>query len=162
MTNSSIPAVAALAQTADEPRRIASNEPTLDTMIQLAFAVRSHRVIAAGSAAFDIYRGLCHRGFSRVTTAAKYRVPCIQHDVALVAGEESDQALAALLIRIVPFLNNRATVAVWIDSLGRRSGGKAQLLLGRLGFHIEAGAKCEVGFVLAARRREWSYFANAA
>ncbi len=141
---------------------IASNEPTLDTMIQLAFAVKSHRVIAAGSAAFDIYRGLCRRGFSRVTTAAKYRVPCIQHDVALVAGEESDQALEALLIRIVPFLNNRATMSVWINSVGRRSGGRIQQLLERLGFHVEAGAKCEVGFVLAARRREWSYFANAA
>jgi hypothetical protein len=35
---------------------IVSCEPILDTMIQMAFARRSHRVIAAGSAAPEIYR----------------------------------------------------------------------------------------------------------
>jgi len=142
--------------------RIASSEPVLDTMIQLAFAVKSHRVIAAGSAAFDLYRGLCRRGFSRVATAVSSRGRCIQHDVALVAGEEADQALEALSIRIVPLLNSRAAIAVWIDSVGRRRGNKIQLLLERLGFRVESGARCEVGFILSARRREWTHLANVA
>jgi hypothetical protein len=141
---------------------IASCEPILDTMIQLAFARQSQRVIAAGSAAFDIYRGLYRRGFSRVTTAAHCRVRRIQHDVALIAGQESVQALEALLIRIMPLLNRQATVAVWIDSIERRRGRSIQLLLERLGFRVESGAKCEIGFVLAARRHERNQLANVA
>jgi hypothetical protein len=141
---------------------IASCEPILDTMIQLAFASRSHRVIAAGSAAFEIYCGLCRRGFSRVTTARCRGLPFPQHDVALIAGQESVQALEALLIRIMPRLNRQATIAMWIDSVERRRGRTVQLLLERLGFRVESGAKCEIGFVLAARRREPNFLANAA
>lgn len=141
---------------------IASFEPILDTMIQLAFAGRSQRVIAAGSAAFDIYRGLCCRGFSRATTAAHRRVPCPQHDVALIAGQESVRALEALLIRIMPVLDRQATVAIWIDTVERRRGRSTQLLLERLGFRVECGAKCESGYVLAARRHERNYLANVA
>jgi len=47
------------------------SDSILDTMIQLALALRSHRVIAVGSAAFDIYHGLCRRGFSRVAESSK-------------------------------------------------------------------------------------------
>jgi hypothetical protein len=54
-------------------------EPILDTMIQMAFAQRSHRVIAAGSAAREIYRGLYRRGFSRVATAANLHTPGTPH-----------------------------------------------------------------------------------
>ena len=66
----------------------------------------------AGSNAFDIYLGLYDRGFSRVTTTATCRIPCGQHDVALIAGEHSIQALEAQLVRIMPFLNIPATMAV--------------------------------------------------
>jgi hypothetical protein len=145
-----------------EPNAIAANEPILDAMIQLALAARSHRVIAAGSTAVDIYRGLCRRGFSRVSTTATCSVGCAQHDVALVAGEHTIQALEAVLLRIVPFLNSQAMIAVWIDSVGPQRGKRIQLLLERLGFRIECGTKCESGFVLAARRHERNYLVNAA
>jgi len=80
----------------------------------------------------------------------------------LIAGQESVQALEALLIRIMPRLNRQATIAMWIDSVERRRGRTVQLLLERLGFRVESGAKCEIGFVLAARRREPNFLANAA
>jgi len=82
--------------------------------------------------------------------------------VALVAGEHTIQALEAVLLRIVPFLNSQAMIAVWIDSVGPQRGKRIQLLLERLGFRIECGTKCESGFVLAARRHERNYLVNAA
>lgn len=67
------------------------------------------------------------------------------------------------MVRIVPFLNARATVAVWVDSgAGQHGGKRLQLLLEQLGFRIEAGARCENGVVVSAQRREWSEVANAA
>jgi hypothetical protein len=137
-------------------------ESIVDTMIQLASAGRSHRVITAGSAAVDIYCGLCRRGFERVTTAAHRRVPGTQYDVALIAGQESVRGLEALLIRIMPLLNCHAIVAVWVDAMERRRGSTVQLLLERLGFHVESGAKCETGFILAARRQQRNDLANVA
>jgi hypothetical protein len=50
-------------------------EPILDAMFQMTFARRSHRVIAAASAAPEIYCGLYRRGFSRVVTAANPYAP---------------------------------------------------------------------------------------
>lgn len=145
-----------------QPHLIASSEQIMETMIELTRLSKSDRVIAAGSNAFDVYLGLHDRGFSRVATTATCRIPCGQHDVALVAGQHSIQALEALLVRIVPFLNTRATTAVWVGPDEHHRTNKLHLLLARLGFRIEAGAKCENGFVLSARRREWSHTAIAA
>jgi len=141
---------------------LGSDERILDTMIQLARATKAHRVIVAGSSAFDIYIGLLQRGFSRTVTTVTCRIPCGQHDVALVSGDHSVTALERLLARVVPFLNSRATLAVWVSAQEHGSGRKLQLLLERLGFRIEAGAKCENGVVLSAQRREWSQIAKAA
>jgi hypothetical protein len=141
---------------------IFSWEQILDTMIQLASAGRSHRVITAGSAACDIYCGLRRRGFEWVTATADHRISVAQYDLALIAGQQSIRALETLLIRIMPLLNRQATVAVWIDAVERWRGHTIQLLLERLGFRVESGAKCEVGYVLAARRHEGNDLANVA
>lgn len=146
-----------------EPDPVACTAPIMNAMIDLTRLSKAHRVIAAGASALDIYLDLHERGFSRVGTTATGRIPCGQHDVGLVAGRHSMQALEALLVRIVPFLNARATVAVWVDSgAGQHGGKRLQLLLERLGFRIEAGARCENGVVVSAQRREWSEVANAA
>jgi len=143
-----------------EPDPVACTAPIMNAMIDLTRLSKAHRVIAAGASALDIYLDLHERGFSRVGTTATCRIPCGQHDVGLVAGRHSMQAL---LVRIVPFLNARATVAVWVDSgAGQHGGKRLQLLLERLGFRIEAGARCENGVVVSAQRREWSEVANAA
>src|SRR5262245_3245917 len=146
-----------------ERNSIPSTASIMDAMIDLTRLCKSHRVSAAGPSALDLARDLHERGFWRVATTATCRIPCGQHDVGLVAGRHSMQALEALLLRIVPFLNARATVAVWVDAgAGQHGGKKLQLLLERLGFRIEAGARCENGVVVSAQRREWSQVANAA
>jgi hypothetical protein len=145
-----------------EQHIIPSSERIMEAMIDLTGLSRSHRVIVAGSNAFDIYVSLHHRGFSRAATTTTCRVPCGQHDVALVAGAHSSQALEALLARVVSFLNARATLGVWVESQGHHRSRKLSTLLGELGFRIEAGAKCENGFVFSARRSEPSHVANAA
>lgn len=144
------------------PHLVHSDEQIVDTMIELTCLSKSHRVIVAGSDAFDVYLGLYERGFSRVATTTTCRIPCGQHDVALIAGQHSIQALEALVSRIMLFLNTRAIAAVWIASDENQAGKKLRSLLEQAGFRIEAGAKCADGFVLSARRAEWSHVANAA
>jgi hypothetical protein len=134
----------------------------LDAMIGLTRLSNSRRVIVAGSDAFGMYLGLLDRGFARATTTATCRVPCGQHDAAFISGRYSIQVLEALLDRVVPFLNARASIAVRIDASAGYQGNKLQASLERLGFRIEAGTKCENGFILSAQRRDWSPMAKAA
>ncbi len=136
------------------------SEPTLDTMIQLAQIGKSHRVVVAGAAGLDIYRGLCRCGILRVTALADSAVSHIQHDAALVAGQHSIKALEALLIRVVSRLHDQGTIAVWVDSVGGQRAKPNQLALERLAFHIQSAAKCQTGFAIAARRNDC--LANAA
>lgn len=130
------------------------SEPTLDTMIELAHVGRSHRIIAAGAADLDICCGLYRRGFVRVTALTDRFVSRIQHDAALVAGQHSAKALEGLLIRVVPRLHTQGTIAVWVDSVGGQRGKAIQLALERLAFHVQSAAKCQSGFVIAARRND--------
>ena len=140
----------------------ADDDQIMDTMVDLTRLSKSHRVIVAGSQAFDIYLGLYQRGFCCVATTATCRIPCGQHDVALIVGRHSIQTLETLLFRIVTFLNTRSTLAVWVSSDERQCGRTLPRLLERLGFRIEAAAKCNHGVVLSARRSEWSQLAKAA
>ena len=142
--------------------QIPSQERIVDTMIELTRAAPCHRLIVAGSDALNVYLSLHQRGFSRAVTMATCRFPCSQHDVALIAGEHSVQALEALLVRVLPFLKTSAAVAVRLGSGGQLDGGKLQSLLERTGFRVEVGSRCESGFVLSARRRECGHLANAA
>jgi hypothetical protein len=132
------------------------------TMIDLTRLSKTHRVIVAGADGFDLYVDLHLRGFSRVSTTATCRFPCGQHDVALIAGQHSIQALQAILARIAPYLNVSATVAVWVSATEQKIGNELRITLERLGFRIEAGAKCDDGFVILAQRCGWNQIANAA
>jgi hypothetical protein len=143
-----------------EPRTASADQRIVDTMVQLTRAAPSHRVIAAGPDAFNLYLDLLQRGFRVATTTG--RTPCGQYDIALVAGEYSIQALEAQLTRLIPFLNTRAIVALQIDADENRLGGRVQSLLERLGFRIEAGTRCDRGFVLSAQRRACNHVANVA
>jgi hypothetical protein len=144
------------------PYQAPSDERVMDAMIEITRLSESQRVIVAGPHAFDTYLGLLDRGFSRAVTTATCRVPCGQHDVALLTGRHSVQAMEALLLRIVPFLTTRAILAVWMGSDGHQRARALQQMLERLGFRIEAGARCQDGFVLCARRQDWKPAANAA
>jgi hypothetical protein len=82
---------------------IPSDERIVDTMIELARAAKTHQMIVSG------------RGYSRVTTAKTCRVPCGEHDVALVAWREhSIKALATTLDWLVHFLSPAGVWVVWI------------------------------------------------
>jgi hypothetical protein len=106
----------------------ASCKPVLDTMIELALARHSHRVIVAGSAALDIYAALCQRGFCRLATATHRRTPGSGYDVAFIAGYQSLVALEAALLRVTPVLNSHATIAIWVNAVGQGHGQTVQRL----------------------------------
>lgn len=131
---------------------IAGTTALLDAMIQLTFARQSHRIVVTGSSAPDIYAALCRRGFCRVTTATHRRPPGGGYDVAFISSHQSLAALESALLRIAPLLGSCASIAIWVGGIGH--GQTIQRLLQRAGFAVQSGAKCENGFVLAARRNE--------
>jgi hypothetical protein len=134
----------------------------LDAMIGLARLSTSCRVIVAGSQAFGLYLGLLDRGFARAANTATCRVPCGQHGAALIAGDYSANGLDRLLERMVPFLNARATVVIWMNAVAEQEAGKPRTTLERFGFRIEAGTRCDGGFVVCAQRGNFSPLAKAA
>jgi len=141
---------------------IASSKPVLDTMIELAVARHSHRVVVAGSAALDICAALCRRGFCRVATATHRRLPGGGYDVAFITGYHSLATLEERLLRVAQLLTGHATIAIWVNAVGQGHGQTIQQLLRRTGFIVQSGAKCENGYVLAASRHEGSVLANIA
>jgi hypothetical protein len=110
----------------------------------------------------ELYLALRRRGFSRVATAATCRIPRGQHTVGLVAGHNSLQAIEAALAEISQFLGASAAVAVLIDC--RESGANMRIRgkLEQMGFRIEAGVRCQQGFVLSAVRQGFGQMENAA
>jgi hypothetical protein len=142
---------------------IPSDERIVDTMIQLARAVKLHRVIVTGSNSADIFVELHRRGYHRATTTKICRAPCGQYDVALVAWREpSIRALETILERLVHFLSAVGVLVVWIGPHERVPPQALRLTLGRLGFRIESGTRCENGIAIAARRHESVPAAKAA
>jgi hypothetical protein len=66
------------------------------------------------------------------------------------------------LVRIAPLLNSHGTIAIWVNAVAQGHGQTIQRLLQATGFVVQSGAKCENGFVLAARRHEGGVLANVA
>jgi hypothetical protein len=140
---------------------ISSDERIVDAMIQLAGAAKSHRMIVAGSNSFEVFLELHRRGYPRVTTTKTCRVPCGQHDVALVAcREHSIRALETTLDPLVPFLSDLGVLVIWVGP--HQPHQALRLALERLGFRIESGTCCENGVVVSARRRESNAVAKIA
>jgi hypothetical protein len=89
----------------------------MDTMIQLARAAKSNRMIVAGPNSSEVFLELHHRGYLRVTTAKLCGVPCGQFDVALVAWRErSINAIETTLNGLVQFLSTTGPLESLIDS----------------------------------------------
>ena len=141
---------------------VVPDEQILDAMLLLARASKSHRILVASSNAVDIYLGLLQRGFTHAATPATSRFPCGQYDVALLAGHHSIQALENLIDRVVPYLNTRASVSMWIGSYELARAQTLQIALERLGFRVEAGTRCETGFILSAQRQQMGKVAKVA
>jgi hypothetical protein len=135
-----------------QPGFIPSDDRIVDTMIGLACAAKSHRIILAGSNSFETFLELRRRGYPRVTTTRICRAPFGQHDVAFIAQRApSVRALEAILEGLVHFLSPVGVLVVWIGP-HQISSRSFRLFLEKLGFRIESGTCCESGVVLSARR----------
>jgi hypothetical protein len=131
-------------------------------MIALTRLTNSLRVIVAGSDSMEHYLALRQRGFVRVATPATCRLPRGQHAVGLVAGQNSLLDIEASLDQISRLLAANAALAVLIDSRESGLSLKIRTKLERLGFRIEAGVRCQRGFVLSAYRQGFGQMENAA
>ena len=145
-----------------QPRSVSDQEQLVDTMIGLTRLTGLHRAIVAGSGSMEFYLSLRRRGFLRVATAATCRIPKGQHAIALITGQNSLQAIEAALVELSPFLSTSASVAVLIDSREIGAGQRIREKLEQMGFRIEAGVRCQEGFVLSAIRHGFGQMENAA
>jgi hypothetical protein len=145
-----------------QPHSASDREQVVDTMIGLTRLTNLHRAIVVGSCSMEIYLALRRRGFLRLATAATCRIPKGQHSVGLIAGHNSLQAIEAALIEISPFLGTSAAIAVLIDSREIGAGLRIREKLERLGFRVEAGVRCQEGFVLSAIRHGFGQMKKAA
>ncbi len=145
-----------------QPPSISSREQVIDTMIGLTCLSSLHRAIIAGSGSTELYLALRRRGFIRVATPATCRIRKGQHAIGLITGQNSLQAIEAALTEISQFLSASAAIAVLIDS--RESGFSLRIRtkLEQMGFRIEAGVRCQEGFVLSAIRHGFGQMENAA
>jgi hypothetical protein len=139
-----------------------SREQVLDTMIELTRLSHLHRAILAGSDRMEFYSALRQRGFFRVSTTETCRSPKGQHAVGLVTGQNSLAAIESALTRISPFLCANAAIAVLIDSHESGVSLRIRAKLEQIGFRIEAGVRCQQGFVLSAYRQGFGQMENAA
>jgi hypothetical protein len=134
---------------------IASDERSVDAMIQLARVAKSHRMIVAGSNSSEIFLELHRRGYPHVTTTKTSRAPCGQHDVALMAWRKQPiGALETTLDQLARFLSAAGVLVVWLGPQERMLNRTLRLALERLDFRIESGILCENGVAVSARRLE--------
>ena len=144
------------------PHSASKHEQVVDTMIELTRLSHLHRAIVAGSDSLELYLALRRRGFIRAATTATCRIPKAQHAVGLIAGQNSLGAIEAALAEISPYLCAYAAIAVLIDSRESGLSLKIRSRLEQMGFRIEAGVRCQQGFVLSAYRQGFGQMENAA
>jgi hypothetical protein len=137
-------------------------EQIIDTMVDLTRLSNLHRAIIAGSDSLELYLALRRRGFFRIATTATCRIPRGQHSVGLITGQNSLQVLEAALVDISHFLGATAAIAVLIGSRESSLSQRIRAKLEQLGFRIEAGVRCQQGFVLSAYRQGFGQMENAA
>jgi hypothetical protein len=140
---------------------VSEREQVVDTMIGLTRLTILDRAIVAGSGSMDLYLALRKRGFLAATTAT-CRIWKGQHSVGLIAGQNSLQAIEAALGELSPFLGTSAAVAVLINSREIGAGLRIRGKLEQMGFRIEAGVRCQEGFVLSAIRHGFGQMEKAA
>jgi hypothetical protein len=141
---------------------VSDTEQVVDTMIGLTRLTDLDRVIVAGGGSMDLYLALRKHGFHRAATTTTCRIPKGQHSVGLIAGQTSLQAIEAALGELSPFLGTSSTVAVLIDSREIGAGLRIRGKLEQMGFRIEAGVRCQEGFVLSAIRHGFGQMEKAA
>lgn len=131
-----------------------ARQQIIDTIIELTRLSVAHRAIAVGGDAPELCVGLQRRGFFRVVTSGTCPVARGQHTIGMIAGHHSLQALEGLIAAISHYLDTTAVIAVLIDTVEYDCGLKVRSCLEQFGFRIDAGVRCQQGFVLAARRQD--------
>ena len=139
-----------------------ARQQLLDTVIELTHLSRAQRAIVVGGDSLALCVDLQYRGFLRVVTPGTCPVARGQHTIGIIAGPHSMQELVPAIASLVRYLDTTAVVAVLIDSLECGVSLKVRALLEQLGFRIEAGVRCQQGFVLSARRQNAESMAKAA
>lgn len=139
-----------------------AQDQLIDTMVDLARLSQSHRIIIAGRDSLGIHRALHRRGFVHAATTATCRTSCGQHSAGLIVGDRSFPDLEASLVRASQLLNATAIIVVSIESPERGLSLRVHTKLEQLGFRIEAGVRCQQGFLLSAYRCNFGLIAKAA
>jgi hypothetical protein len=88
------------------------------------------------------------------TPSSTCRTPSARHSVGLIAGDRCYQSIEATISQIGRLLCPAASLTISIESQESGLAAKVRTRLQQLGFRIEAGARCQQGFVLAAHREE--------
>jgi hypothetical protein len=141
---------------------VSDQEQVVDAMIGLTRRTHLHRAIIAGSGSMEFYLALRRRGFLRAATTLTCRIPKAQHPVGLIAGHNSLQAIETAIVELSSFLSTSAAAAVLIDSRETSAGLRVRERLEQMGFRIEAGVRCQEGFVLSAIRQGFGQMEKAA
>ena len=126
----------------------------VDTMINLTHLSRAHRIVVAGGDSIELYLALRRRGFGFGVLATSCRTPLAQYSIGLIAGDRCYQSIEATIGQIGRMLCPAASLTISIESQESGLAAKVRNRLQQLGFRIEAGARCQQGFVLAAHREE--------
>ncbi len=126
----------------------------IDTMINLTHLSKSHRIVIGGSDSIELYLALRRRGFTFGALASASRVLSRQHSAGLIAGDHSFPAIEAAIMQISRLLYPAASITLSIQSQENGLGARVRTKLQQLGFRIEAGARCQQGFILTAHREE--------
>jgi hypothetical protein len=141
---------------------VSDREQLVDTMIGLTRLTQLHRAIIAGSGSMEFYLALRRRSFVRVATTLTCKPAKGQHPVGLIAGHNSLQAIEAAITELSPFLSASAAIAVLIDCQEIGAGLRIRERLEQMGFRIEAGVRCQEGFVLSGVRHSFGQMEKAA
>jgi hypothetical protein len=134
------------------------HDQVIDVFVTLARPSPLDSVIITGNESMELYLSLRRRGFGRVATPATCRMPRRRHVIGLVTGQNPVAALA----QASPLLSVNSAVAVLIESREGESSMTIRQKLREMGFRIEAGVRCQRGFVLFAWRRGFSQMEQAA
>src|SRR5690349_13835418 len=134
------------------------HEQVIDIFVALARPCPLDSVIITGTESMELYLSLRRRGFAQVATPATCRIPRRRHIIGLVTGQNPIAALA----QASPFLSANSAIAVLIEPREGESSMTIRHKLQQMGFRIEAGVRCQRGFVLFACRRGCSQMEQAA
>jgi hypothetical protein len=141
-----------------EIRSALDHDQVIDVFVGLARPSPLDSVIITGNESTELYLSLRRRGFARVATPATCPMPRRRHVIGLVTGRNPVAALG----QASPFLSVNSAVAVLIESREGKTSMTIRHRLQEMGFRIEAGVRCERGFLLFAWRRAFSQMEKAA